>query len=151
MSFPIISLYEHPTMLDMMANWFSNKWSVPLVAYQESMRECIDGNIGVQWYVMMDEDKIIGGLGVIANDFHLRRDLTPNVCAVFVEPSYRNQGIAGELLNYVCLDMHHKGIDALYLITDHTSFYERYGWKYLCDVQENSGSFARMYIHQYKL
>ena len=151
MSFPIISLYEHPTMLDMMANWFSNKWSVPLVAYQESMRECIDGNIGVQWYVMMDEDKIIGGLGVIANDFHLRRDLTPNVCAVFVEPSYRNQGLAGELLNYVCLDMHNKGIDTLYLITDHTSFYEHYGWKYLCDVQENSGGFARMYIHQYKL
>ncbi len=27
------------------------------------------------------------------------------------------------------------GIDTLYLITDHTSFYERYGWEFLCMVQ----------------
>ena len=151
MSLSIVSLYQKPEMLDSMANWFSKKWSVPLVAYQESMNECLEGNVGVQWYVMMDEDKIVAGLGVIANDFHKRTDLTPNVCAVFVEPEYRKQGLAGEMLQYVCFDMHTKGIDTLYLITDHTSFYERYGWKYLCEVQEDSGGFARMYVHQYKL
>ena len=28
-----------------------------------------------------DGDNIVGGLGVIVNDFHNRKDLTPNVCA----------------------------------------------------------------------
>ena len=28
-----------------------------------------------------------------------------------------------------------KGVDTLYLITDHNNFYERYGWKFLCMVQ----------------
>ena len=29
------------------------------------------------WYLCLDDDKIIGGLGVIENDFHDRKDLTP--------------------------------------------------------------------------
>ena len=45
---------------------------------------------------------------VIENDFHNRKDLTPNVCAVYVEENYRCQRIAGKLLEYVCEDCHNK-------------------------------------------
>lgn len=46
-------------------------------------------------------------------------------------------------------DMKKKGIDSLYLITDHTSFYERYGWKFLYMVQEDGEpDMSRMYIHR---
>ncbi len=48
------------------------------------------------------------GLGVIENDFHNRKDLTPNICAVYVEEKYRGQGIAGKMLNFVCEDMKRK-------------------------------------------
>ena len=77
--------------------------------------------------------------GVIANDFHDRKDLTPNVCALYVEPELRCRGIAGHLLAHICKDMAAKGIGTLYLITEHTSFYERYGWEYLCMVQGDGG------------
>lgn len=50
-----------------------------------------------QWYVVVQGDKIIAGLGVIENDFHDRKDLSPNVCAVHVEEAYRCRGIAGEM------------------------------------------------------
>ena len=53
---------------------------------------------------------------------HNRKDLSPNVCAVYVEERYRCQGIAGVLLNYVCRDMRERGINKLYLLTEHTSF-----------------------------
>ena len=145
----IVSVYDYPELLDEMAIWFSKKWGIPLEAYQESMKECLLGNSVPQWYVMLDNERIVGGLGVIANDFHMRKDLTPNVCAVYVEEDMRNQGIAGKLLNHVCGQMHDKGIDTLYLLTDHTSFYERYGWQYYCDVIEDSGGTSRMYIHTY--
>ena len=32
-----------------------------------------------QWYLAINGSKIIGGLGVIENDFHERKDLSPNV------------------------------------------------------------------------
>ncbi len=101
------------------------------------------------WYLCLDGDKIIGGLGVIDNDFHNRPDLSPNVCAVYTEQEYRCQGIAGALLNLVVEDMKSKNIAPLYLVTDHTGFYERYGWEFLCMVQgDGEPEPTRMYIHK---
>ena len=136
MDYTISNLREHPGLLDQAAKWFHAKWGIPLEAYRESMKQCLQCSSPVpQWYVAMDGDTIIGGLGVIENDFHNRKDLTPNVCAVYVEEAHRCQGIAGALLNHVCEDMAAFGMDTLYLLTGHTSFYERYGWQFLCMVQ----------------
>lgn len=145
----ILRLIDKPEMKDAMANWFHQKWGIPMEAYLQSMEECLKGKDSVpQWHVAMEGEKIIGGLGVIENDFHNRKDLTPNVCAVYVEQEYRCRGIAGKLLHFVCEDMKEKGITTLYLVTDHTSFYERYNWKFLCMVQgDGEEEMTRMYIH----
>ncbi len=89
------------------------------------------------------------GLGVIENDFHDRKDLAPNVCAVYTEKEYRCRGIAGKLLGTAVEDLRAKGISTVYLVTDHTGFYERYGWEFLCMVRDSDeGGMTRMYIHQ---
>lgn len=146
----LLKIRENKNIAERAANWFHEKWGIPLKAYQESIRECIkSGNTIPQWYLAMDNDTIIGGLGVIENDFHNRKDLTPNICAVYVEENYRCQGIAGKLLQYVCDDMKKQEINTLYLVTDHTGFYEKYGWKFLCMVQgDEEPDMTRMYIHQ---
>ena len=91
----------------------------------------------------------MAGLGVIENDFHDRPDLTPNVCAVYVEEPWRKKGIAGAMLGQVCRDMGELGVDTLYLITDHTNFYERYGWEFLCPLQgDGEDHLSRMYRHE---
>ena len=145
----ILKLREHSELLTKAALWFHSKWEIPMEEYEKSMQECMSGSGAVpQWYISMEKGEIIGGLGVIENDFHNRKDLTPNVCAVYVEEPYRCQGIAGKLLKYVCEDMSTLGIETLYLITDHTGFYERYGWKFLCMVQEEGEpNLTRMYVY----
>ena len=145
----IIRLKDQPELLTAAAQWFHEKWGIPPEAYQESMQQCLAGNHPVpQWYLALEQDRIIGGLGVIENDFHNRKDLTPNVCAVYTEEDHRLQGIAGALLARVCSDMKEQGIDTLYLLTDHTSFYERYGWEFFCMVQgDGEPEPSRMYIH----
>ena len=150
MKYQIIPLIDKPEMKDRMAEWFSKKWSVPLQAYLVSMEDCLRRTKPIpQWYVAIEGSQIIGGLGVIENDFHNRKDLTPNVCAVYTEPDKRCQGIAGALLRYVCDDMKEKGFDTLYLVTDHTTFYERYGWDFLCMVQSDGETdLSRMYVHR---
>lgn len=151
MPYEIIRLIDHPEKLDSMALWFHEKWGIPVEAYRESMAACLRGDSTVpQWYAAVEGDRYIGGLGVIENDFHDRLDLTPNVCAVFVEEDRRGRGIAGALLEQACLDMHRRGIDTLYLLTDHVGFYERYGWQFLCMVQgDGEEKLSRMYIHQF--
>lgn len=146
----IIRLKDQPELLTAAAQWFHEKWGIPSEAYLESMQQCLAGNHPVpQWYLALEQDRIIGGLGVIENDFHNRKDLTPNVCAVYTEENHRLQGIAGALLARVCSDMKEQGIDTLYLLTDHTSFYERYGWEFFCMVQgDGEPEPSRMYIHR---
>jgi len=153
MGFQILNLRERGELMDRAAEWFHAKWGVPLDAYRESMEECLKRMGPVpQWYLAMDGETIAGGLGVIENDFHDRKDLSPNVCAVYVEEAYRCQGLAGALLHHVCKDMAGMGVGALYLLTDHTSFYERYGWEFLCMAQgDGEEEPSRIYVHRSEL
>lgn len=103
MNYEIIRLIDKPEIKEQAAQWFHEKWNIPLTAYIESMEECLTKkNTVPQWYVAMEDNRIIGGLGVIENDFHDRKDLTPNVCAVYTEKDKRGNGVAGALLNNVC-------------------------------------------------
>ena len=113
----IISLHSSPGWRIPAARWFQEKWEIPLEEYLTSIDECIEGRAAVpQWYIAVD-----------------------------VEPGLRCRGIAGRLLAHICKNMAAKGIGTLYLITEHTSFYERYGWEYLCMVQGDDGEQMRMY------
>ncbi len=147
--FTYISLRERPQLKNYASEWFHSKWYVPKQAYLECMEAYINSETEYGWYLCMDGEKIVGGLGVIENDFHDRKDLTPNICAVYTEEEYRCIGIAGHLLDMAVEDLRAKGISPVYLITDHTSFYERYGWEFLCMVQgDGEPHMTRMYIHR---
>ena len=143
-----LTLRQRPELKDMAARWFHEKWSVPEAAYLECMEAYLSGETQLGWYLCLQDGQIVGGMGVIENDFHERKDLTPNVCAVYTEEAHRNRGIAGRLLRMVVEDCRVKGISPLYLVTDHDSFYERYGWEFYCMVQCDGGELSRVYIHR---
>ena len=144
-----IPVRDWPEAKEEIAAWFAAHWSVPLETYRESIRACLGQEGGMpQWYVVVRGSRIIAGCGVIENDFHARRDLAPNVCVVYVDERYRRQGIAGELLRFVCEDMAAFGVRTLYLLTDHAGFCERCGWEFFCMVRGNDGALSRMYVHR---
>ena len=148
-SFDYITLRDRAELKNYAAEWFHSKWGVPTEAYLACMEAYLKKETEYGWYLCMRGDRIVGGMGVIENDFHDRKDLAPNVCAVYTEKDYRGQGIAGRLLNMVAEDMKSKGVTPLYLVTDHTGFYERYGWEFLCMVQgDGEPHMTRMYIYR---
>ena len=147
--FKYITLREQSELLNIAAEWFHSKWGVPKGAYLECMEAYLKHETELGWFLCLDGEQIVGGLGVIENDFHNRPDLTPNVCAVYTEESHRCQGIAGNLLNMAVEDLRSKGISPVYLVTDHTGFYEKYGWEFLCMAQgDGEPDMTRMYIHK---
>lgn len=150
MNYRLVKIADRPELAEKAAYWFNEKWSVPLEAYVESIADSLKPGTAVpSWYVALDGDKIVGGMGVIENDFHPMKELTPNVCAVYTEEEYRKKGIAGALLNFVAHDMQKSGIDTLYLVTNLLHFYEWYGWEYLCPVTSDGETEpSRMYIHR---
>ena len=79
----LICLRNHSEFLFAASSWFSSKWDIPSEVYEESMKECMERKTGIlQWYMIVDGQRnTIAGAGVIENDFHDRKDLTPNLCA----------------------------------------------------------------------
>lgn len=144
-----LPLRQQPERKETAAQWFHEKWGVPSEAYLACMEAYLREETEYGWYLCLDEDRIIGGLGVIENDFHDRKDLAPNICAVYTLEEYRCQGIAGRLLTMAVEDLRAKGITPVYLITDHTGFYEKYGWEFLDMVQgDGDPGMTRMYVHR---
>ena len=148
-AYQYITLRQQPRLMEPAAGWFHSKWGVPTEAYLECMEAYLKGETELGWYLCLEGESIVGGLGAIENDFHDRKDLSPNICAVYTEESHRCRGIAGSLLNMAVEDLRARGISPAYLVTDHTGFYERYGWEFLCMVQgDGEPDMTRMYIHK---
>ena len=144
-----ISLRDRPALIGPAAAWFHGKWGVPEEAYRRRMAAYLAGETEYGWYLCLDDGAIVGGLGVIENDFHDRRDLTPNVCAVYTEAGHRGRGIAGRLLDMAVADLRAAGISPVYLVTDRVGFYERYGWSFFCMARcDGEPEPSRVYIHR---
>ena len=75
--FRYITLRENPDLMDRAASWFHSKWGVPKEAYLECMEAYLNRETQLGWFLCLDGEEIVGGLGVIENDFHDRPDLTP--------------------------------------------------------------------------
>ncbi len=147
--FRFAALRDCPEREKEAARWFHEKWGVPEEAYLACMDAYLARETENGWYLCLDGERIVGGLGVIDNDFHDRKDLSPNVCAVYTEPDCRSQGVAGRLLDMAVEDMRAKGVSPIYLVTDHIGFYERYGWEFFCFARgDGETEPTRLYIHR---
>ena len=148
-AYQVVTLRQRSDLLDAAADWFHDKWGVPREAYLTRMAAYLDRLTEYGWYLCLEGGRIVGGLGVIENDFHDRKDLAPNVCAVYTEPECRGRGVARALLDRVVGDMKAKGVSPLYLVTDHVGFYERFGWEFCCMAHEaETGKETRVYVHR---
>ena len=72
-----ITLRDEPELKNAAAAWFHSKWGVPEQAYLDCMTAYLKRETEYGWYLCLDGDRIIGGMGVIENDFHDRKDLMP--------------------------------------------------------------------------
>lgn len=129
----ILKIKEHPELIDQASLWFSTKFNVSQEAYKQSMLESIHNESIPNWFVYVKDNQIVGGCGVIEYDFHDEKEITPNLCALYIDQQHRKKGLAKNLLDRVS-----KQYDTLYLITDHTDFYEKCGWTFHSIIQTDS-------------
>ena len=143
--FSFIEIKNKPQLILQAANFFATHFQIPVKAYIDSMNESLVHDIP-SWFIVCDEmNTIIAGVGVIENDFHNRKDLAPNLCALYVDKPYRRLGIAKKLIDKVKTKMKSLGLKKLYLVTDHIDLYEKMGWQFLTKVQDINGVDERLY------
>ena len=59
MKYDIIRLTDKPEIKELAAQWFHEKWGIPLDAYLQSMEDCLSGDgVVPQWYLAVKEGRI---------------------------------------------------------------------------------------------
>lgn len=129
----IISIRENPNYKDLAIEFFQQSWkSVWPVIYKDCIDHCINASNDLpQWYLLEKENEIIGGAGLITNDFISRGDLYPWVCAIFIVEKHRGNAYGSLLLEKAKNDTKKSGFEYLYLCTEHIGYYEKYGFEYI--------------------
>lgn len=126
----IVGVRNNPEYLQRAVDYFTAWWKIDRRIYDD----CISNSIATtsplpRWYLMLKNEEIIGGYGLITNDFISRQDLLPWLCALYIEEEYRGSNKGSEMLEHARLEALKLGYKKLYLSTDHNGYYEKYGWK----------------------
>ncbi len=144
----VISIKKFPEYKDRAIKYFQNKWASPnsMNVYDDCVTNCITTTSPIpQWYLLLDNDKIIGCAGLITNDFISRMDLYPWLCALYIDKEYRGNAYGSLLLEQAKTDAKTGGFSHLYLCTDHIGYYEKYGYKYIGIGYHPWGESSRIY------
>lgn len=129
----IISVRQNPEYKDRAVKYFQESWSeISPIIYEDCISNSLNATQSLpQWYLLEKDEKIIGCAGLITNDFISRMDLYPWICAIFIDEEHRGNGYASLLIDKAKEDTKLRGFTYLNLCTDHTGYYEKYGFVYI--------------------
>ena len=141
----VINIRKQPEYAEQAIAYFAKRWG-----NQRIYEDCIVNSLATTspfpvWYLLMDGKQIVGGVGLITNDFISRMDLWPWLCALYIEEEYRGQNLAELLIDELKNDTLKLGFQSLYLATDHIGYYEKFGFEYIADGYHPWGDVSRIY------
>lgn len=116
------------------------------MVYEDCISHCVNAaNPLSQWYLLKHEGETIGCAGLVTNDFISRMDLSPWLCALYIEEKHRGNAYGLLLIEQAKNDARRAGFKVLYLSTGHVGYYERYGFTYLAQGYHPRGEASRIY------
>jgi len=134
--------------MDKAVAYIHSKWgnSANLPFYTDAMvHSGLEDKPLPQFYLLLEEERIIGCYALITNDFISRHDLYPWFACLFVEPEFRDRELGSLMMRHACQEALRMGFGTIYLTTDHENYYEKYGWERMEDGYEPSGKVTRIY------
>ena len=128
----IIGINTNQEYLQKAVDSFTAWWKIDRRIYDDCIKNSIKTtNTLPSWYLMLKDQNIIGGYGLVRNDFISRQDLCPWICALYIEEGCRGSQLGSKLLEHAQAEASKLGYKKLYLSTDQEGYYEKYGWKFV--------------------
>ena len=140
MSFKIKQLVEISeenlnTITIWMYNWWGIKDGYSFDGVKCFMEHSLQKDRLPQTYGLFVNNKIIGMFQLTYEDLNVRPDIYPWLANVYIDEKYRSKGYGRKLLESIKDIAKNKlNFNELYLYTKHTDLYEKFGWKYISEI-----------------
>ena len=135
MKFEISNLQYFPALKSEVARRMWNAWWEPAgISFQTVLDhiEEIPTTRGIPFGLIAHENgTYVGSVLGIASDLEARPALSPWVAALWVDPEFRKQGVAADLMKATLAEFYALGQTKVYLCAknDKRDYYQRFGWK----------------------
>lgn len=118
-----------------MYNWWGEKDGYSFEGVKCFVEHSLQKERLPQTYGLFDNEKIIAMFQFVYDDLNVRPDIYPWLANVYIDEDYRNKGIARMLISMVKeVAKENLPYNELYLYTEHTGLYEKFGWTYVSDI-----------------
>jgi GNAT superfamily N-acetyltransferase len=141
MTHTIVAVSAQPALAHTVARWLVAEFGRPGSRTEAELTALILGPARgpEETFVLFDQDIPVGTASLAHDDLATRRDLTPWLAGVFVEPAYRGRGYATALVRRVEAFALAASVPTLWLFTwTAESLYARLGWKRI-GLESNHG------------
>ena len=95
---------------------------------------------------MTDDDKLVSFAVLAEQDEIDAPELSPWIGFVYTFPARRGNHHAGELIEHICGILKSERIPCVYISTQETGLYEKYGFAFLKTMTNRESNLTRVYI-----
>lgn len=123
-------------MTEWMYEWWGKEETLTFEQVKSFVKHSMQEDRLPQTYGAFIKKNIVGMYQFSYEDLTARPDIYPWLANVYVDTQHRNKGICRKLLESVKENA--KGnvnFNELWLYTKHIDLYEKFGWKYIKDIQ----------------
>jgi len=146
-------LADHPEHINTVAEWIYDQWTdknkKTLSDVIESFKKrCKKDEIPLT-LIALSDSTCVGTVTLYENDLETRKDLKPWLGSLYVESSYRRQGIGGKLTQKSIDVTRQLGFNKLYLRTeDKADYYSKRGWDFVSYAHDEKGVKTQVFKYQ---
>lgn len=90
-------------------------------------------------FAAMQDDEIIGYCTFLQTDYYPENRYWPWISSIFVDEKHRGQGVCGMLIEAAIDYARSCGFKTVYIPSDMTGFYERYGFRKIDELTNYGG------------
>lgn len=102
---------------------------------KEKVSSILSGDKVISVLGLVDDDTLIGFISLFKYDGDERRDLSPWYATMYVKNEFRGKGYSKLLNDAIINEARNLGYSKIYLKTDLVNYYEKFGAKYMEDLE----------------
>ena len=132
-----INLKDSKKYLEDYVRLCSLEWGSPKSddEVKEKVSSILSGDKVISVLGLVDDDTLIGFISLFKYDGDERRDLSPWYATMYVKSEFRGKGYSKLLNDAIIEEARNLGYSKIYLKTDLVNYYEKFGAKYLEDLE----------------